>query len=339
MTNPRPTELTAREAISAKPHVLIVGCGAMGGLFAGHLSRVAHVVGLDTNEEHLAAIRSEGLRIVKGKEEWTARFDVTSNPGALAGRRFDAVLFMVKSGATGPAARSLSPVLQSMPVLITLQNGMGNAEVLTELTADAPVGRGVTMEAGRYRAPGVVEHLIHGQRTWIGPVRGALDAFYPFAEALTAGGLSADVIDDPMGAVWSKFLFNAVMNPVGALVGGYNPARYEVAEVRALIDDLAAEGTAVIEALGGRFAFDPMAFVKKVRSGEAPLSSHCGSMALDISRGAPTEIEELTGFLVREGDRLGVPVEACRAVYRLVKGLEFAAMHDARRQPSSTQAI
>jgi 2-dehydropantoate 2-reductase len=92
-----------------------------------------------------------------------------------------------------------------------------------------------------------------------------------------------------------------------------------------MVDDMAAECIAVIEALGGRFAFPPMEFVAKIRSGAVPLSKHAGSMALDIARGAPTEIDELTGFIVREGDRLGIPVPNCRAVVRLVKGLELAS--------------
>jgi 2-dehydropantoate 2-reductase len=92
-----------------------------------------------------------------------------------------------------------------------------------------------------------------------------------------------------------------------------------------LIDDMAAECMAVVRALGGTFAFPPMEYVAKVRSGEIPMSTHGGSMALDIARGAPTEIDELTGFIVREGERLKVPVPNCKAVYRLVKGLELAA--------------
>ena len=82
-----------------------------------------------------------------------------------------------------------------------------------------------------------------------------------------------------------------------------------------------------MHALGGRFAYDPLEYVKKVRAGQAPLSQHAGSMAQDIARGVPTEIDELTGFIVREGDRLGIPVPACRTVWRLVKGLEIAARH------------
>ena len=82
------------------------------------------------------------------------------------------------------------------------------------------------------------------------------------------------------------------------LMMGDNAARYDAVEMRALIDDMAAECTAVVRALGGTFAFPPMEFVEKVRSGEIPRSRHAGSMALDIARGVPTEIDELTGFIV-----------------------------------------
>jgi 2-dehydropantoate 2-reductase len=88
---------------------------------------------------------------------------------------------------------------------------------------------------------------------------------------------------------------------------------------------MAAECMAVVKALGGTFAFPPMEFVAKVRAGEIPLSRHAGSMALDIARGVPTEIDELTGFIIREGERLKLPVANCKTVYRLVKGLERAA--------------
>jgi 2-dehydropantoate 2-reductase len=115
------------------------------------------------------------------------------------------------------------------------------------------------------------------------------------------------------------------MNPVGALMMGDNAARHESPEMRALIDDMAEECTAVARALGGHFAFPPMEFVARIRAGEIPISKHAGSMALDIERGVPTEIDELTGFILRAGERIGIPVPNCRAVYRLVKGLELAS--------------
>ena len=303
--------------------VLVVGCGAIGGVFAARLAARADVVVFDTNAAHVAAIRERGLRVT-GATALTARIEATTDPAALAGRAFDAVLFLVKSAATGAAARALLPVLSGRPWLVTLQNGMGNAEALLDLPGDLPVARGVALQAGRYVGPGHVEHLING-KTWLGPVRGAVEALRPLGALFDTCGLPAEVLDDPMGAVWSKFVFNAVMNPVGALLLGVNAARYEFAEIRDLIDEMAEECAEVVLALGGSFAFDPFDYVHKVRGGEAPLSSHAGSMALDVARGGPLEVDELTGFVVREAARLGIPVPNCRAVYRLAKGLEYAA--------------
>ena len=314
--------------------VLVVGCGAIGGVIAAHLSAVAAVTGYDTNAAHVVAMREHGLSVTGAGAPLAARFAVTDDAASLAGRRFDAAIFLVKSGATAAAAAALGPALGGGPVLLTLQNGMGNAEALASVPG-AAVARGVTMNAGRFLGPGRVERLIHGQPTWFGPVAGkGGDAapLRPLGEAFAAAGLPAEVLDDPMGAVWAKFVFNAVMNPVGALLLGSNAARYEVPAVRALIDDMAEECTAVVRALGGHFAFDPLGFVRRVRAGELPVSRHAGSMALDIARGVPTEIEELTGYAVREGERLGVPVAACRTVYRLVKGLELAAARRADEQ-------
>jgi 2-dehydropantoate 2-reductase len=302
--------------------ILIIGCGAIGGLFAAALSSVARVTAFDTNEEHVDAINARGIRII-GRSARTAKIRATADPTSLKGAAFDAVIFLIKSKMTADALAQLRPMLAGNPMLVTLQNGMGNAEVLLS-DPRACVIRGVTMNAGRYVEPGCIEYLIDG-KSWLGPVRGTVEDGRPLAELLNKAGMETEVVADPMGAVWSKFVFNCVMNPLGALMMGDNAARYDSTEMRTLIDDMAAECTAVVRALGGSFAFPPMDFVDRVRSGQVPMSRHAGSMALDIARGAPTEIDELTGFVVREGGRLSVPVPNCTAVYRLVKGLELAA--------------
>lgn len=302
--------------------ILVVGCGAIGGLFAAALSSTAQVTVFDANTEHVDAINARGLQII-GKNPRSVRVQATADPATLKGATFDAVVFLIKSRMTAGALAELRQVLAGISALVTLQNGMGNAEVLLTVP-EAAVIRGVTMNAGRYVEPGCIERLIEG-KTWLGPARGSVDDARPLAELLNKGGMETEIVADPMGAVWSKFVFNCVMNPLGALMMGDNASRYDLAEMRALIDDMATECTAVVRALGGSFAFPPMDFVDKVRSGQIPRSIHAGSMALDIARGAPTEIDELTGFIVREGARLKVPVPNCKAVYRLVKGLELAA--------------
>ena len=303
-------------------HILIVGCGAIGGLFASALAGAAKVTVYDIDGEHARAIAARGLRVI-GKHPRVARVAATADAATLKGMAFDAVIFLIKSKATAAALTQLRPQLASNPLLLTLQNGMGNAEVLLGVPG-CTVARGATMNAGRFVEPGCVENLIEG-RTWVGPVRGRSDDLRPLAETLNAAGMPTEILADPMGAVWAKFVFNCVMNPLGALMMGDNAARYDSPEMRALIDDMAAECIAVVERLGGSFAFPPMQFVAQTRAGEIPLSAHAGSMALDIARGAATEIDELTGFIVRVGERLALPVPNCRAVYRLVKGLELAA--------------
>ena len=303
-------------------HILIVGCGAIGGLFASALAAVAKVTAYDANAEHVRAINAQGLRVI-GKTPRTARITATDDPVTLKGVRFDAVIFLIKSKLTAVALAQLKPVLAGNPMLVTLQNGMGNAEALMAGSGNVVV-RGVTMSAGRYIEPGCVENLIEG-KTWLGPQRGSVDDIAPLGRLLNEAGMPTEIVADPMGAVWSKFVFNCVMNPLGALMMGDNAARHNSPEMRALVDDMAAECMAVVEKLGGSFAFPPMEFVAKIRSGEIPMSKHAGSMALDIARGAPTEIDEMTGFIVAEGERLGVPTPACKTVYRLVKGLERAA--------------
>jgi len=304
------------------PHILIVGCGAIGGLFAAGLSSVAKVTAFDINAEHVSAINAQGLRI-NGKNSRTVRIVATSDSASLKNTAFAAVIFLTKSKTTATALEQLRATLVGNPALVTLQNGMGNAEALLAV-ADAIVLRGVTMNAGRYVEAGCVESLIEG-KTWLGPARGSIDDVKPLADLLNKSGMETEAMADPMGAVWSKFVFNCVMNPLGALMMGDNAARYNSLEMHAVIDDMAAECMAVVQALGGSFAFPPMEYADKVRAGQIPLSTHAGSMALDVARGVPTEIDELTGFIVREADRLNIPVPTCKTIYRLAKGLELAA--------------
>src|SRR5262249_3605011 len=189
---------------------------------------------------------------------------------------------------------------------------------------------GVSFEAARYDGPGRGEHLVHGGESWLGPARGTGESGAWLGGVMTRSGVAAETGADPRGAIWGKFIFNSVMNPVGAIVQGVNAARYEVPEVRALIDDMAAECIRVAEALGITLEFDPMYLVKKFRSGEIPLSKHAGSMAQDLEAGRETELESMTGYVVRKAKELGLAVPVTESVYRMAKGVEYAAK--ARRQ-------
>ncbi len=303
--------------------ILMVGVGAIGGIYGAHLSKVADVTGLDANTAHVDAINRNGLRLT-GATECVGAIKAVDRAELLRGSRFDAVIILVKSQLTETAFASIKGVLSGTPLLVTMQNGMGNVEALAAAT-DWPIAHGVSTEAGRYAKAGEIVHLIHGGDTWLGPFRGSVEQVQWLADLMSAAGLPTRFAADPRGAIWSKFIFNCVQNPVGAIVLGVNRARFEVAEVRDVIDAMFAEGIRVAEAQGITLAFDPMSYVKKVRAGELPITKHAGSMAADIEAGRETELDALTGYLVRKANELGIAVPVTETVYRLAKGVEMAA--------------
>jgi 2-dehydropantoate 2-reductase len=309
--------------MTGRRHILIVGAGAIGGLYAATLAKAADVTVLDTNREHVEAIRQNGLKLA-GCTESVTKLAAFASAAEMGKRRFDAVIILVKSQATEAAFDSIRPGLEGRPVLVTFQNGMGNEERL-EALCELDVAHGVSFEAARYDGPGRVHHLVHGEDSWLGPARGKVESIAWLGELMTKSGLPTRVVADPRGAIWGKFIFNSVMNPIGAIVMGMNAARYEVPEVRALIDDMAAECVRVAEAQGIRLEFDPMYLVKKIRAGESPLTKHAGSMAQDIEAGRETELEAMTGYVVRKAKELGVWVPVTESVYRMAKGVEYAA--------------
>jgi len=309
--------------MAERRHILVVGAGAIGGLYAAYLAKVADVTVFDTNQAHVEAIRRHGLALT-GRTESVTKLPAFAHAAEMGQRRFDAAIFLVKSQATEAAFHSIHPVLEGRPVLVTFQNGMGNEERLMELT-DLDVAHGVSFEAARYEGPGRVHHLVHGEDSWLGPARGSMESVAWLGELMPKAGLPTRVVADPRGAIWGKFIFNSVMNPIGAIVMGVNAARYDVPEMRALIDAMAAECVRVAEAQGIKLEFDPMYLVKKIRSGQAPLTKHAGSMAQDIEAGRETELESMTGYVVRKAKELGVPVPVTESVYRMAKGVEYAA--------------
>jgi len=303
--------------------ILVVGAGAMGGLYAAYLAKVADVAVLDTNAAHVDAIRRHGLEL-SGRTKSVTRLTAFAHAAEMGPRRFDAAIVLVKSQATEAAFHSIHPVLEGRPLLATFQNGMGNEELLMKL-CDLDVAHGVSFEAARYDGPGRIHHLVHGAESWLGPARGKLESVAWLGELMTKSGIPTRVVADPRGAIWGKFIFNSVMNPIGAIVQGVNAARYNVPEMRSLIDDMAAECIRVAEAQGIKLEFDPMYLVKKIRSGEAPLTKHGGSMAQDLEAGRETELEAMTGYVVRKAKELGVPVPVTETVYRMAKAVEYAA--------------
>ena len=310
--------------------VVVAGAGSIGSLLAGHLAQVAEVTVLTRREEHATALRENGLR-VSGRSDFTAQVAATADPFRLP-EDADLAILACKGTDLEPLAATLEGRLPGATVM-TIQNGLG-AEELVRAHGDWPLVSAVTFMSGVRHDDAHVEYELDTE-TWLGPFAGT--ATYEQAQEiealLQASGLHARAFPDLRPAQWSKLIFNATVNTVAALtdlphVGAFAAEEHD-ADLGRLVHDLMDEGKAVAASAGVELHEDPWEMnVHAVRRGETLAAqghyAHVPSMLEDVRAGRATEIDFITGALVREADRHGVPVPLHRAMYRLVKARETA---------------
>jgi 2-dehydropantoate 2-reductase len=183
--------------------------------------------------------------------------------------------------------------------------------------------RGTTFPAGRVVAPGVVQ-MDTGGDTWIGPFEerpASAEEIDRLADALTRGGMPTGALADARGAQWTKVIFNAASNPLGALTGLTHGRLCELEATRELISALVREGVAVASALGITLDSDPDALIDH---GAEVAYDHRSSMLQDALAHRPTEIDALNGGIVRFGAQIGVPTPLNEAIVALIAGMERA---------------
>jgi 2-dehydropantoate 2-reductase len=299
--------------------VCIVGCGAVGSLFAAHLATLdeVEVWAYDVVAEHVAAINSGGLRLT-GRAEIVAAVEARTDPGEIPPCQFGIVA--TKAMFTAQAIAATAGVFVDGAVC-SVQNGVGNEELIAEHVPR--VIRGTTFPAGRVVAPGVVQMDTAGD-TWIGPFEerpASAAEIERLADALTRGGMPTVALADARGAQWTKLIFNAASNPLGALTGLTHGALCELPATRALISALVREGVAVADALGITLESDPDALIDHAAE---VAYDHRASMLQDALAHRRTEIDALNGGIVRFGAQTGVPTPLNEAIVALIAGMEHA---------------
>jgi 2-dehydropantoate 2-reductase len=299
--------------------VCVVGCGAVGSLFAANLAQLddVEVWAYDLDQEHVEAINANGLRL-SGAGEVVGRVRATSDAGELPACEFGIVA--TKSMHTEPAIRATAPAFAGGCVC-SVQNGLGNEEALARQVAR--VIRGTTFPAGRLVGPGHVQWEVKGDTT-IGPFEPSpapLEEVERLAEALTRAGLPTSALADARGPQWRKVIFNAATNPVGALTGLSHGRVCEDAALRRLVSSLVDEGKAVAAAEGIELDADPEELIDHAARPDVAYD-HKASMLQDVEAHRETEVEYLNGGIVRFGHAQGVPTPLNTAILALVKGLE-----------------
>ncbi|MGB9963443.1 ketopantoate reductase family protein [Halobacterium hubeiense] len=295
--------------------VVVLGAGSLGSLLAGALERTdADVTLLGRESDHVRRVRADGLRLTRpdGSED-AVPVDVATDEGVTEDA--DLLVVCVKSYDTADAMAGVAPHLDGADVL-TLQNGLGNAETVADYVPRERVLAGTTTHGAVLEAPGHVRHAGRGDTT-VGRYFAANDARVDaVADCLTRAGIETTVADDPEAAVWTKVLVNAGINAATALARVPNGALVDSESGERVLRRAVAEGAAVARAEGVPVPDDA---VERTREVAERTASNRSSMRQDVERGRPTEVEALNGALVRRGESHGVETPVNETLADLVR--------------------
>lgn len=291
--------------------IAVMGAGAVGCYYGGMLARAGHEVTLIARAHHAEAVNAQGLLLET--QAFAQRVRVAAGTDASAVRGAQWVLVCVKSTDTESAGRALAPHLAEGAVVLSLQNGVDNAERL-QAVIGRPVIPAVVYVATEMAGPGHVRHHGRGELV-IAPSPTSAD----IATTLGAAGVPVQISDDVAGALWAKLVLNCAYNALSALTNlPYGPlvAREGIARV---MDDLVAECLAVAAADGVRIPGEVPASVRRIAQ---TMPAQFSSTAQDLRRGRRSEIDHLNGYVVRRGEASGTPTPVNRCLHALVKALE-----------------
>lgn len=305
--------------------ILMIGAGAMGGLFAGRLAEAGHRVCVcDTQAARLAAIAAQGIALTDDGGSRSVAVATVDDPAQHGPA--DLVVVFTKSAATRAAIRAALPAITAETAVLTLQNGLGNPEIIAECVAPGQIAYGVTDVPADWHAPNRVTS--HGSATiqlW-GFDGTASAAARRACAALQSAGFAATLDPDTRTRVWEKLAFNAALNPLAALLDAPVGALAHP-DARVLALDLVSEIIALATHEG--VALDPDRIADRIEHALAHHQAHLPSMLQDLRARRATEIAALNGAVAERAANAGLAAPLNTAIVRLIRAAE-AAREDAR---------
>ncbi len=300
-------------------NILIVGPGAMGLLFGYLLKKSGKdIYILDKSEKRASFLRVNGVEVEKldGSKE-KVYLDISTDPSDFPIPNL--VIITVKAYDTESAIRSVASYVDKETFVLTLQNGLGNLEKISEFIGPERIIGGVTscgatlLSSGRIRYAGVGD-------TILGSLGGKKESILPFCRIFEDVGLPCEICDDVLSPIWSKVIINVGINGLTALLGIRNGELLLYDETLDIIKKLVDEAALVAEKKGIKLLFDdPFSKVKEVLK---KTSKNISSMLQDVLRKKRTEISHINGAICEIGRKLGVPTPYNLAITNLVMALE-----------------
>ncbi len=299
----------------------VVGAGAMGSLFGTLLVEAGNEVWLcDIREDHIRAVNRDGLMVEYEGKTRRVRLNATTDPHKIG--KCELVLIFVKSTQTESAAKIAEQLSDRNGFVMTLQNGMGNADTIAAYVESNRILVGTTSHGATLLGAGNIRHAGKGP-TIIGIWAGADQEFKiarHTADLFTQAGIETTAVEDVRAVIWDKLLVNVGINAITALTGIKNGQILDLESTRELSYLAVEEAAAVARAQGIEIDEDPMSHIFQVAVATAPNRS---SMGQDVDHRRPTEIGSINGFVVREASLMGLAAPVNQTLTALVQTMEY----------------
>lgn len=289
----------------------VVGAGSVGCYFGGMLARAGLPVVLIGRAGHVDAMHAQGLRLETQTFDETVRVEASTDPAAVAGA--DVVLFCVKSTDSAATARQIAPFVGQHAVVLCLQNGVENAEIVRREVVQQVIPS-VVYVATEMAGPGHLKHHGRGEL-----VIGESDASAGIVVAFTQAGVPVQISDNVIGALWAKLIVNCAYNAMSAIAQQPYGKLVEVDGVPALMQAVVDECLRVAAADGISVPGDAHDAVRRIAH---TMAGQYSSTAQDVARGKPNEIDYLNGYVLRRGQAHGLPTPINQTLWTLVKLVE-----------------
>ena len=310
------TQATGQETMGevkagASRRYVVMGAGAVGCYFGGMLARAGVPVTLVGRASHVDAIRANGLRLQTTRFDEQVAIEASTSMDAVAAA--DVVLFCVKSTDSEATARQLRPLLKPGAVVLSLQNGVENADIVRGVLQNTVIPA-VVYVATEMAGPG---HLLHHGRGEL--VIGESAASAAIVDDFARAGVPVQVDSNVMGALWAKLIVNCAYNAMSAIAQKPYGELVTVVGIPELMSVVVDECVAVARADGIAVPGDPYEAVRRIAGS---MAGQYSSTAQDVARGKPNEIDYLNGYVVRRGHAHGIATPVNQTLLSLVKLVE-----------------
>lgn len=296
------------------PNIAVIGAGAVGGYFGGMLARAAAPVTFIGRQSFVDAVKQNGLFL--DTVQFQERVKIAASTDLGAAREAEIILFCVKSTDTAETARELARIIAPGAIIVSMQNGVDNAEQIAAASGLQALPAAVYVAAS-VPQPGTVKHVGRGDLV-LGPQNPQSEKV---AAVLIRAGVPCKLSENLSSELWTKLVWNCALNAVSALGKATYGDIIASEDAKKVVENVVYEVLAVAKAVGISLPIfaDPKIAIAGAFQIAAQMAATRSSTAQDMVRGKKTEIDSLNGFIVRKGAKLGVPTPINHTLFALVK--------------------